>query len=72
MRLRPPRGRRLTNFVVSGLAAASALLGLMALAWILSGVLVRGVGALNWSFSPSHLRLRAWQGEDWLMPWQAP
>jgi phosphate transport system permease protein len=32
------------------LAAVSALLGLLGLAWILSGVLVRGLGALNWSF----------------------
>ncbi len=50
MKARPPWGRRLTNLAVSGLAAAAALLGLLALAWILSGVLVRGAGALNWSF----------------------
>jgi phosphate transport system permease protein len=50
MKPRPPLGRRLTNLAVSGLASASALLGLLALAWILSGVLVRGLGALNWSF----------------------
>lgn len=50
MKLRPPASRRLTNYAVSGLAAVSVLLGLLALAWILSGVLVRGLGALNWSF----------------------
>jgi phosphate transport system permease protein len=50
MKPRSPGGRRLVNIVVSGVAAASALLGLLALAWILSGVLVRGLGALNWSF----------------------
>ncbi|MDI6854065.1 MAG: phosphate ABC transporter permease PstA [Deltaproteobacteria bacterium] len=50
MKLRPPTGRRLTNGAVSGLAAVSALLGLLGLAWILSGVLFRGLGALNWSF----------------------
>ena len=50
MKPRSAVGRRLINLAVSGLAAASALLGLLALAWILSGVLTRGLGALNWSF----------------------
>jgi phosphate transport system permease protein len=50
MKSRSPAGRRLTNIVVSGLAVAAALLGLLALAWILSGVLLRGLGALNLSF----------------------
>jgi phosphate transport system permease protein len=50
MKPRSAVGRRLINLAVSGLAAASALLGLLALAWIFSGVLTRGLGALNWSF----------------------
>ena len=37
MKPRPPIGRRIVNGVVSGLAAASALLGLLALAWIFLG-----------------------------------
>ncbi len=50
MKPRPPVGRRVTNLMVSWLATGSALLGLFFLAWILSGVLIRGAGALNWSF----------------------
>jgi len=50
MKPRPPTGRRIVNGVVSVLAAASALLGLLALAWIFLGVLSRGVGALNFDF----------------------
>ena len=53
MKPRPPTGRRIVNGVVSGLAAASALLGLLALAWIFWGVLSRGVGALNLDFFTS-------------------
>ncbi len=53
MKPRPPIGRRLVNGVVSVLAAASALLGLLALAWIFWGVLSRGVGALNLDFFTS-------------------
>jgi phosphate transport system permease protein len=36
--------------IVSGWAVISALLGIGALIWILSGVIARGVGALNFSF----------------------
>jgi len=50
MRPRPPVGRRLINLMVSGLAAGSALLGLLALTGILSVVLIRGAGAVNLSF----------------------
>ena len=50
MKPRPPFARRIVNGVVSVLAAASALLGLLALAWIFLGVLSRGVGALNFDF----------------------
>jgi len=53
MKPRPPIGRRLVNGVVSVLAAASALLGLLALSWIFWGVLSRGVGALNLDFFTS-------------------
>ena len=53
MKLRNTFPRRLVNGVVSGLAAASALLGLLALAWIFLGVLTRGVGALNLDFFTS-------------------
>ena len=53
MKPRPPMGRRLVNGVVSVLAAASALLGLLALCWIFWGVLSRGVGALNLDFFTS-------------------
>jgi phosphate transport system permease protein len=50
MKPRPPGGRRLLNRMVSGVAGASALLGLLVLAWILSAVLMRGLGALNLAF----------------------
>ena len=53
MKPRPPTGRRLVNGVVSVLAAASALMGLLALGWIFLGVLSRGVGALNVDFFTS-------------------
>lgn len=50
MKPRPPTGRRLLDKIVSGWAVISALLGIGALIWILSGVIARGVGALNFSF----------------------
>jgi phosphate transport system permease protein len=50
MKPRPPTGRRLMDKLVSGWAVISALLGIGALIWILSGVIARGVGALNFSF----------------------
>jgi phosphate transport system permease protein len=50
MKRRPPTGRRLMDKIVSGWAVISALLGIGALIWILSGVIARGVGALNFSF----------------------
>jgi len=50
MKPRPPTGRRVVNGVVSVLAAAAALMGILALAWIFWGVLSRGVGALNIDF----------------------
>lgn len=50
MKPRPATGRRVVNLVVSGLGAASALLGILVLAWILFGVVSRGLGALNLDF----------------------
>ena len=50
MKPRPPTGRRLANLVVSLSAAASALIGIVILFWIISVVLIRGVGALNLAF----------------------
>jgi phosphate transport system permease protein len=50
MKPRPPTGRRLANLVVSLAAAASALVGIVFLFWIISVVIIRGVGALNLAF----------------------
>jgi phosphate transport system permease protein len=50
MKLRPPTGRRLTNLAVSIWAAASALLGILILFWILYVVITRGLGAINLGF----------------------
>lgn len=50
MKPRPPTGRRLANLVVSLSAAASALVGIVILLWIISVVLIRGLGALNLAF----------------------
>ena len=50
MKLRPPRGRRLTNLAVSLWAGGSALLGILILFWIIYVVLTRWLGALNLAF----------------------
>lgn len=50
MKPRPPTGRRLMDKLVSLWSVISALLGIGALVWILSGVIMRGIGALNLSF----------------------
>jgi len=50
MKPRPPTGRRLANLVVSLLAVASALVGIVILFWIISVVVSRGLGALNLAF----------------------
>ena len=50
MKPRPPTGRRTVDLMVRGWSVISALLGITALIWILSGVIVRGAGALNLSF----------------------
>jgi len=50
MKPRPPTGRRTVDLLVRGWAVVSALVGIGALIWILSGVIIRGVGALNLGF----------------------
>jgi phosphate transport system permease protein len=50
MKPRPATGRRAVDLMVRGWSVLAALLGLGALVWILSGVIVRGVGALGLSF----------------------
>ncbi|MFA5111001.1 MAG: phosphate ABC transporter permease PstA [Desulfobaccales bacterium] len=50
MKPRPPAGRRLLDLIVKGWAVMSALLGIGALIWILSGVIGRGIGAINLDF----------------------
>jgi phosphate transport system permease protein len=50
MKPRPSTGRRLMDKLVSVWAVISALLGIGMLIWILSGVVARGLGALNLSF----------------------
>ena len=50
MKPRPATGRRLANGLVSVFATLSALLGMVILAWIISVVLRRGLGAFNLAF----------------------
>lgn len=50
MKPRPPTGRRFVDKLVSVWSVISALLGIGALVWILSGVITRGLGALNLNF----------------------
>jgi len=53
MKPRPPTGRRLVDLMVRGWAVISALLGITALIWILSGVIMRGLNALDLTFFTS-------------------
>jgi len=50
MKPRPPTGRRIVDLLVRVWAVISALAGIGVLIWILSGVISRGIGALNLSF----------------------
>lgn len=50
MKPRPSGGRRFVDKAVSVWAVISALLGIVALIWILSGVIIRGLGAMNLDF----------------------
>jgi phosphate transport system permease protein len=50
MRARPSTGRRAADLTVRVASVLSALLGIGALIWILSGVIIRGFGALNPAF----------------------
>ncbi|HEX4149598.1 MAG TPA: phosphate ABC transporter permease PstA, partial [Pirellulales bacterium] len=42
--------RRLSDRLVKVIASASAMIGLVALAWILCVILANGAGAINWEF----------------------
>ncbi|MBW1916950.1 MAG: phosphate ABC transporter permease PstA [Deltaproteobacteria bacterium] len=50
MNRRPPTGRRLINFLVSGFAVIAALLGILLLGWITLEVVLRGLAAINFDF----------------------
>ena len=50
MKPRPPTGRRLVDLMVKTWSVVSALVGIGVLIWILSGVITRGLGALNLNF----------------------
>jgi phosphate transport system permease protein len=50
MKSRSPTGRRAVDLIVKIWAVTSALVGIGILIWILSGVIVRGIGALNLNF----------------------
>ncbi|MDD3581832.1 MAG: phosphate ABC transporter permease PstA [Desulfobacca sp.] len=50
MNRRPPTGRRLINFLVSGLSVLASLLGITLLGWITLEVIYRGLAAINLDF----------------------
>jgi len=50
MKPRPSTGRRFVDKMVSVWSVISALIGIGILVWILSGVITRGIGAINLSF----------------------
>ncbi|MGP7971239.1 MAG: PstA family ABC transporter permease, partial [Desulfobaccales bacterium] len=50
MKPRPATGRRVANGIVSVFATLSAVLGMVILAWIISVVVHRGLGAFNLAF----------------------
>jgi len=53
MELRSRRRRKAVDFVVKAVSAASGLVGLLALVWILYTVIRRGFGAINFEFFTS-------------------
>ncbi len=70
MRRRPPTGRRFIDYLMSILAGASALAGILALVWILSGVVAKGMGALKLAFftqlpAPPESREADWPTPSW-------
>ncbi len=50
MKPRASTGRRAADLIVKGWAVISALLGIGILIWILSGVIIRGIGVINLGF----------------------
>jgi phosphate transport system permease protein len=50
MILRPAAGRKLTDRLVKVISACAALVGILALAWILLVVLQKGAAAIHWDF----------------------
>lgn len=50
MRSRSIVGRKLVNSVVTAIAGAAAVIGLLMLLWILFTVVQRGIAAIDWSF----------------------
>ncbi len=66
MKARSIRIRRGSDLAIRCLASLAALVGIAFLGWILSVVLARGIGAINWDSSPScpprpASRRAAWQ-----------
>jgi phosphate transport system permease protein len=53
VRFRPPTGRRVTNLLVSIWAVISAIIGICALFWIITEVVLRGFGAISGEFFTS-------------------
>jgi phosphate transport system permease protein len=53
MKHRPPTGRRVSNLIVSIWAVVAALIGIFALFWIITEVLIRGLGAFSLEFFTS-------------------
>ena len=72
MKPRPSTGRRAVDELVRGWSVISALVGFGALVWILSGVIVRGAGALDLSFLPSYPPRPAWPAAAWPTPSWGP
>ena len=50
MKRRSATARRAVNATISVLSAGAALLGILALGWIIVAVVRRGLGAINWTF----------------------